>query len=234
MTRFRILAVIGLIATITIGLGWSVTAEIDYSKIPPEPGEVHAELLEAKATLGAAVQAAVSTTGGLVQSAVAETTNGKTNYSIVVFTEAELRRITVDGESGEITMNEADPPFEFPGDPADGEFVTTDSGLQYVTLRPGTGPSPSGPTSTVRVHYSGWTIDGKQFDSSVARGEPINFPLNRVIAGWTEGVGSMRVGEKRKLMIPYQLAYGERGRPPAIPPKALLIFDVELLEIVAE
>ena len=80
------------------------------------------------------------------------------------------------------------------------------------------------------VHYVGTLLDGTKFDSSVDRGQPAQFPLGGVIPGWTEGVGSMKIGGKRKLVIPYALAYGERGRGP-IPAKATLIFDVELLEI---
>ena len=106
----------------------------------------------------------------------------------------------------------------------------TASGLMSVVLKEGTGPSPA-PTDTVEVHYTGWLLNGTEFDSSVKRGAPTSFPLNRVIKGWTEGVGLMKVGEKRKLLIPYELAYGASGRPPQIPPASPLIFDIELLAI---
>lgn len=108
--------------------------------------------------------------------------------------------------------------------------VTTASGLAYIDLKVGEGDSPKA-TDKVEVHYTGWLTDGTKFDSSLDRGQPITFPLNGVIAGWTEGVGSMKVGGKRKLIIPYDLAYGENGRPPTIPPAATLVFDVELLGI---
>jgi FKBP-type peptidyl-prolyl cis-trans isomerase len=103
----------------------------------------------------------------------------------------------------------------------------------YWDLVVGSGEVPPSSTSTVKVHYTGWFVDGKQFDSSRDRGQPATFPLNNVIAGWTEGVGSMHVGGTRKLVIPYELAYKEAGRPPTIPPQSMLVFDVELIEVVA-
>ena len=106
---------------------------------------------------------------------------------------------------------------------------TTASGLQYEVIAEGEGETPV-LSSTVRVHYHGTLIDGTVFDSSVERGRPIDFPLNGVIAGWTEGVQLMVVGEKRRFWIPAELAYGARGRP-GIPPNALLVFDIELLSI---
>ncbi len=119
----------------------------------------------------------------------------------------------------------------YPGAVVDGTGTVTASGLRYFDLVVGDGPQPSGPTTRVRVHYTGWLTDGTKFDSSVDRGQPYNTLLNRVIGGWTEGIGSMRVGGKRKLVIPPQLAYGPGGKG-SIPPNATLIFDVELVEIV--
>lgn len=111
------------------------------------------------------------------------------------------------------------------------EVTTTPSGLQYEVLREGTGTTHPTAESKVRVHYHGTLIDGTVFDSSVERGEPISFPLNGVIRGWTEGVQLMTEGAKYRFFIPYQLAYGERGAGGQIPPYAALIFEVELLEI---
>jgi FKBP-type peptidyl-prolyl cis-trans isomerase FkpA len=108
--------------------------------------------------------------------------------------------------------------------------VTTASGLQYQVFTEGSGATPKA-TDNVTVHYKGTTIDGKEFDSSYSRGEPATFPLNRVIAGWTEGVQLMKEGAKYRFFIPSNLAYGERGAGRDIGPNAALIFDVELIKI---
>jgi FKBP-type peptidyl-prolyl cis-trans isomerase len=133
------------------------------------------------------------------------------------------------------------------GDPASGEqlagksgprdasakpaAVTTASGLQYTVMKSGTGTVHPKATDTVTVHYHGTLLNGTVFDSSVDRGQPASFPLNRVIPGWTEGVQLMKQGDKFKFEIPADLAYGAAGSPPVIPPDSTLVFEVELLEI---
>jgi peptidylprolyl isomerase len=117
-----------------------------------------------------------------------------------------------------------------------GKPVTTPSGLQIIDSKVGTGASPKAGQTCV-MHYTGWLYEngakGKKFDSSVDRGEPFEFPIGRgqVIAGWDEGVGTMKVGGKRTLIIPPALGYGARGAGGVIPPNATLIFDVELLGV---
>jgi FKBP-type peptidyl-prolyl cis-trans isomerase FklB len=110
--------------------------------------------------------------------------------------------------------------------------ISLPSGLQYKVLKKGEGQSPKA-TDTVRTHYHGTFLNGQVFDSSVERGEPAEFPVNRVIPGWTEALQLMHVGDKWQLFIPSKLAYGKRGTPDgAIPPDSTLVFEVELLEIV--
>lgn len=111
--------------------------------------------------------------------------------------------------------------------PTEDELTTTDSGLKYVSHEKGEGVPP-GSTDMVTVHYCGWTLDGKKFDSSFDRGETISFPLNGVISGWTEGLQLMSPGGDFTFVIPANLAYGERGAPPAIGPNETLVFRVEL------
>jgi FKBP-type peptidyl-prolyl cis-trans isomerase len=124
---------------------------------------------------------------------------------------------------------EPPPPPEVPADvaAAPADATKTASGLAYKVLKPGTGTQKPKATDVVEVHYSGWTTDGKMFDSSVTRGKPTSFPLNRVIKGWTEGLQLMAVGEKTRFWIPVELAYENKPGKPA----GMLVFDVELLAI---
>jgi len=111
--------------------------------------------------------------------------------------------------------------------------VKTESGIVITTVKPGTGAAPKA-TDTVKVHYHGTLTDGTVFDSSVKRGEPATFPLDKVIKCWTEGVQQIKVGGKSRLVCPSNLAYGDSGSPPTIKPGATLVFEVELLEILSK
>lgn len=124
------------------------------------------------------------------------------------------------------------PPPEAPTEVDEADYTTTESGLKYYDFEEGTGETPE-VGQEVEVHYTGWLEDGTMFDSSLTRGQPFIFPvgIGQVIPGWDEGVASMKVGGKRQLVIPPELAYGERGAGGVIPPNASLIFEVELLGV---
>ena len=190
---------------------------------------VNGKVTGAVVTMPAAVAKALEKTkGGVVREAAMNPAAEPPVITCAVFKDGQRHDVVVNAVDGSIVSDTM--MSRFPGDAFTGQIVTLPSGLQYVDLKEGTGATPADKNAVVKVHYTGWLVDGKKFDSSVDRGEPASFALSGVIPGWTEGVGSMKVGGKRKLIVPYMLAYGERGRGP-IPAKATLVFDVELLEV---
>ena len=215
-------------AVLTVGMAATAMVE-DLTAIPPAAKDLHAMLSRSKVTLEQAVKKVTDLTGGLAQSAELITGSANPLYEVISVSTDKVERVMISG-SGEVVERVQIP--RFPGIPTDGEMQINESGLHFIDLEVGTGESPPDSTSTVKVHYSGYLTDGTMFDSSVDRGVPAEFPLNRVISGWTEGVGSMKVGGKRKLIIPSSMGYGMQGRPPKIPGGATLVFDVELIEIV--
>ena len=207
----------------------TATMTSDYQSIPPAAKDLHEALSRAEVTLQDAVKRAVEITGGIARNATMKPGNSSVVIEVETVTPEKVERIVLNGD-GTVVERVRIP--RFPGKKATGEMQITSTGLRYIDIVEGTGESPPDSTSSVTVHYTGYLNDGTKFDSSVDRGQPATFPLNRVISGWTEGVGSMKVGGTRKLIIPASLGYGSQGRPPTIPGDATLIFDVELLEIV--
>ena len=204
MGRYVVSAVLGVLAVLAVGCGQS--EPVATATVPA--AAVATATVPAPTSKPTAIPTSEATTVPTVEAATAS--DG---------TAAEHSAAATEPESGTTPKEESMD-----------EYTTTPSGLQYKDLTVGDGEAAS-QRATAVVHYTGWLLDGTKFDSSVDRGTPFEFPLGagRVIRGWDEGVGSMNVGGKRELIIPPDLAYGDRGAGGVIPPGATLKFEVELL-----
>ena len=187
--------------------------------------------MKIKSLQAVATAAAVATAFVAVSCGSSKTSETDTSTTVIEQIDEEVIDTTAPGDTAQYGAayfnNEAN--RKSAGNP-DG-YVTTESGLRYKTVKEGTGASPKA-TDMVSVHYAGKLLDGTVFDSSFDRGEPTEFPLNRVIPGWTEGLQLMKEGGTTIFYIPSNLAYGEQGTPGGpIPPNAPLIFEVQLLKV---
>ena len=217
-----------LLVLLFAGLVVTGAAQADPSAIPPDPAGLHAELASTEGLAGAIAAAEQATSGKATAARFAD----RAGLFLITVAKADgmFADVTISTKDGDIVSIEDR--SRFPGDPVSGEWTETPSGLKYFDMVVGDGASPAGPTARVEVHYSGWLNDGTLFDSSVQRNQTATFALNQVIRGWTEGLQSMKVGGKRKLIVPAELGYGAAGTPGGpIPPNATLIFDVELVSL---
>ncbi len=192
--------------------------------IDAKTGEMRIPKLDALA----AVVAASAKVPGKVGNVDSDLLADPPTWKVSVFAGGKSHLVSVNAVDGTIVSDQV--AAQLPGDATDAPMQGEFGGVQWIVLQEGTGATPKGTDSMVKVNYSGYLVDGKKFDSSIERGKPIEFRLDRVIKGWTQGVQPMKIGEMRKLIIPWSLAYGEQGRPPVIPPKATLVFDVELVD----
>jgi len=208
-------------------------AQMDLTSLPPEPAQCKKQIESSENSLLECVRIAEEQTGGVAAEAEMLFDNDPPQAIVTLYSDSARHEVTVNAVNGAVLKSETSGRFPGWNLADDAKMETTDSGLMYFIVEEGDGPSPAAASSRVEVHYTGYFVDGQKFDSSVDRGQTATFGLNQVISGWTEGVGMMKEGEKRKLVIPGKLAYGPRGRPGAIPPNAMLVFDVELIKVVS-
>lgn len=217
-----LLGALGLAASIALPV-----APADYETLPPDPAVVIQQLQGLQVGIAKAVEIAQKEVGGVANSATVERDGVPPAIIVDVYSAKSLSRVKVDATNGKIL--ERKDTARFPGDPVSGQWTELPSGLKYFELKVGDGPLPTSPKTVVAIIYSAWLIDGTLVDRSNDYGESLVIAASKLVAGLDEGLRTMKVGGKRKLLLPYDLAYGVGGKPPTVPPKATLIIDVELV-----
>ncbi|MBK8180395.1 MAG: FKBP-type peptidyl-prolyl cis-trans isomerase [Planctomycetes bacterium] len=223
----RILSWVPILCALCFGASPSMPqGGADYTTIPPDPASVTRGLEGLEIKLSRAIEIAQKEVDGFADSARTVRVGDQVSFEVDVFSLKCLSRISVDARTGKVT-NRLDTP-RFPGEPVSGDWTQLPSGLKYYELKPGNGPAPSSPKDAVSIEYTAWLVDGTKVDSTLDKGAPLVIGPNKLVKGLEEGVMGMKVGGKRKLILPYDLAYGLGGKPPMIPPKATLIIDIVL------
>ena len=217
-----LLGALGLAASMALP-----AATADYEKLPPDPAVVIQQLQALQVGIAKAVEIAQKEVGGVASSAMVERDSVPPAIMVDVYTAKFLSRVKIDATNAKILERKDTP--RFPGDPVSGQWTELPSGLKYYELKLGDGPSPTSPKNAVAITYAAWLTDGTPVDNSSDHGESLVISPSKLVVGLDEGLRTMKVGGKRKLLLPYDLAYGVGGKPPTVPPKATLIIDVELV-----
>lgn len=227
-TKAAVLVALCLVWTVAI------SADLDLSRLPEDPHKMAAALSAAKIDLAAAIKRAEGeVSGGKASRAEMMMSNGRLVATIAVLSKDKAFMYQIDTGSGSVIEKKelAMTTYGLPGEAVSGEPTKTGSGLEYYEIKTGSGEPVASPQQVISFHTTVYLVDGKKAWSSRDTNQPVTGSYTRLVPGVQEGLKGMMPGGKRKLLVPYNLGYGERGNPPAIPAKAMLIFDVELLSV---
>lgn len=204
----------------------------DYRTVPPPHAATEARLRAGSIGLARAIEIAVRETGGGIVASAAHVrrTEPLDAISLLVHHDGLATRLLLESRTGTVLERQGVP--RLPGAAVEGEPVAGPAGVTWYVLQEGQGDPPPTDDSNVRIEYDGWLLDGTRFDSSSDIGRPVTLPLSNFLPGWAAGMRGMRPGERRKLIVPPEGAFGRMGNPPMIPPDATLVIDVTLLKVV--
>jgi peptidylprolyl isomerase len=234
-SRFATVAAAGLLTLISVFAVAQNAPDKDFASLPPKPSDVQQKLDALKVSLSQAIDVAQKSVNGKARSAELDLKEATPAYRVLVYAQGKAHRVVVNGETGAIASSDIQP--YLPGASFDGDLTAQESGLQFIDLKVGEGEAVTESASVVLVNAIGFLVDGTEIINTTKsqnpemKPEPVALPLKGMFPGFTEGTKGMKVGGKRKIVMPAALAYGERGNPPVIPANATLIFDIELLGV---